>query len=153
IGQAVDARHREESLRLLYVGFTRARDHLVFAARLRRDGTYQTPWLDELPGFSLDRLSPTPRRWMLTVSDEPDITEEASWHERKPLPADIERGVFAPTDKTTMDVWHAAEKFTLGPRLAVRAREGFDRLGDVLHGFLAADSPASLEEERLRMAE
>ncbi|MGE3164112.1 MAG: UvrD-helicase domain-containing protein [Planctomycetota bacterium] len=45
-GAAAVATEREESLRLLYVGFTRARDHLVIA---HRQGKHA--WLDELPSL------------------------------------------------------------------------------------------------------
>jgi ATP-dependent exoDNAse (exonuclease V) beta subunit len=44
--ERVRAREAGESLRLLYVGFTRARDHLVLAARMdRRTGQPKTEWL------------------------------------------------------------------------------------------------------------
>ena len=48
-GQRVKARESRERVRLLYVGFTRARDHLVFAAR-RTKGKAKTQWLGELCG-------------------------------------------------------------------------------------------------------
>jgi ATP-dependent exoDNAse (exonuclease V) beta subunit len=46
-GVAVAAREQRERVRLLYVGFTRARDHLVLAARASATG-HKTQWLDEL---------------------------------------------------------------------------------------------------------
>lgn len=46
-GQQVAEREQAERLRLLYVGFTRARDHLVLAARVSK-GKTKTHWLDEL---------------------------------------------------------------------------------------------------------
>lgn len=46
-GVAVAAREERERVRLLYVGFTRARDHLILAARTTKAG-YKTAWLDEL---------------------------------------------------------------------------------------------------------
>lgn len=48
-GLAVSSREERERARLLYVGFTRARDHLVLAARSMKSG-YKTDWLDELQG-------------------------------------------------------------------------------------------------------
>lgn len=47
VGRQVAERERRERLRLLYVGFTRARDHLVFAIP-RRAGGWKKAWLDEL---------------------------------------------------------------------------------------------------------
>lgn len=46
-GVAVAQREERERARLLYVGFTRARDHLILAARIGKD-RYETEWLDEL---------------------------------------------------------------------------------------------------------
>jgi len=46
-GLAISARERRERARLLYVGFTRARDHLILTARITKSG-YKTDWLDEL---------------------------------------------------------------------------------------------------------
>jgi ATP-dependent helicase/nuclease subunit A len=46
-GRAVAERERRERIRLLYVGFTRARDHLVLAVRRQKSGL-ATHWLDEL---------------------------------------------------------------------------------------------------------
>jgi ATP-dependent exoDNAse (exonuclease V) beta subunit len=46
-GMAVAAREERERVRLLYVGFTRARDHLILAARMGKQGL-KTAWLDEL---------------------------------------------------------------------------------------------------------
>lgn len=48
-GERVAAREDAELVRLLYVGFTRARDHLVLAARTKRDGvSLAVAWLDHL---------------------------------------------------------------------------------------------------------
>jgi len=46
-GLAIAAREERERVRLLYVGFTRARDHLILAARHTSTG-YKTEWLDQL---------------------------------------------------------------------------------------------------------
>jgi len=46
-GEAVREREARERTRLLYVGFTRARDHLILAVRLGRNGP-KSAWLDEL---------------------------------------------------------------------------------------------------------
>jgi ATP-dependent helicase/nuclease subunit A len=46
-GRAVREREARERVRLLYVGFTRARDHLILAVRVGKKGA-QCAWLDEL---------------------------------------------------------------------------------------------------------
>jgi len=59
--EGLEARQDErcERARLLYVGFTRARDHLILAARNRR-GRLATGWLDELQDGAGDLLLPLP---------------------------------------------------------------------------------------------
>jgi hypothetical protein len=46
-GRSVALREERERVRLLYVGFTRARDHLILAARTTKKGP-SAQWLDEL---------------------------------------------------------------------------------------------------------
>jgi ATP-dependent helicase/nuclease subunit A len=48
VGRAVSLREDKERVRLLYVGFTRARDHLVLAVREDRKGQRKSAWLDTL---------------------------------------------------------------------------------------------------------
>jgi ATP-dependent exoDNAse (exonuclease V) beta subunit len=61
-GRAAEEQERKERARLLYVGFTRARDHLVIAARTGRNGP-MVRWLNELadatgtPLLSFDECS------------------------------------------------------------------------------------------------
>ena len=47
VGRAVNDREEAERARLLYVGFTRARDHVVLAVRVTK-GEAKAGWLDEL---------------------------------------------------------------------------------------------------------
>ena len=47
-GRLVAAREVRERVRLLYVGFTRARDHLVLGVPIKRNGTPQVDWLNAL---------------------------------------------------------------------------------------------------------
>jgi ATP-dependent exoDNAse (exonuclease V) beta subunit len=48
-GKRVAAREKQERVRLLYVGFTRARDHLVLAVRTEK-GKVKCKWIDALVG-------------------------------------------------------------------------------------------------------
>ncbi len=59
IGKRVLEREERERARLLYVGFTRARDHLVLAARVAK-GKGQLDWLDVLTGADGDPLLALP---------------------------------------------------------------------------------------------
>lgn len=58
-GKRVAWREEKERARLLYVGFTRARDHLVLAVRLAR-GKAKMAWLDELAGTDGEPLLQLP---------------------------------------------------------------------------------------------
>jgi ATP-dependent exoDNAse (exonuclease V) beta subunit len=58
-GVEVARAERSERTRLLYVGFTRARDHLVLAARSGKHGPV-TLWLDELTGAGDEALLKLP---------------------------------------------------------------------------------------------
>ena len=49
-GARIEEREERERARLLYVGFTRARDHLVLAVRRKGPGKLDTTWLDGLAG-------------------------------------------------------------------------------------------------------
>ncbi len=65
MGRQVQLRERRERVRLLYVGFTRARDHLVLLIPEKANGARATGWLDELvvggkPAWELTR-DPVPR--------------------------------------------------------------------------------------------
>jgi ATP-dependent helicase/nuclease subunit A len=62
-GRRVAVREERERARLLYVGFTRARDHLVLAVRVRRSKTattFEKAWLDELAGTDGEPLLQLP---------------------------------------------------------------------------------------------
>ena len=58
IGQQVQLRERRERVRLLYVGFTRARDHLVLLIAEKAKGERATAWLDELVMAGKPAVSP-----------------------------------------------------------------------------------------------
>jgi ATP-dependent helicase/nuclease subunit A len=68
-GLEVATREERERVRLLYVGFTRARDHLVLAARAGKSGL-KTAWLDE--------LSDDIRKPLLKLPTVVDATERAT---------------------------------------------------------------------------
>lgn len=68
-GIAIADREERERARLLYVGFTRARDHLILTARVSKTG-YETTWLDEL---RLDDGTP-----LLSLPIGPQLDEHAA---------------------------------------------------------------------------
>jgi ATP-dependent helicase/nuclease subunit A len=70
-GIAVALREERERVRLLYVGFTRARDHLILAARFTRKGA-AVRWLDELRDAG--------GRPLIGLPDAPDSSESSVVH-------------------------------------------------------------------------
>lgn len=48
VGKRLAQRESRERVRLLYVGFTRAKDHLIIAAPINKKGEHRRAWLDEL---------------------------------------------------------------------------------------------------------
>jgi ATP-dependent exoDNAse (exonuclease V) beta subunit len=103
-GVAVALREERERGRLLYVGITRARDHLIFAARTGKQGP-KTAWLDELcddvdnPLLEFPRDVPSneetrigirgvdgkiehwsARHWRLSDADAPSLRSGAVFH-------------------------------------------------------------------------
>lgn len=114
-GQHVRHREARERVRLLYVGFTRARDHLVLAVRPGRQRP-NTPWLDELCDgsgaalLSLPAQTPQPaddnvsvrgldettasfsaRTWTLSAEGAPSqlaAPDSSRWFARPPRPTE-----------------------------------------------------------------
>lgn len=156
-----------ERLRLLYVGMTRARDHMVFVARLpKKDGT-ATAWLDacvDVSGQPILRLPTEAGDHDVTVGVEsfpmdvrvltPDDAEAATmrsplWMPIRPAePATHPAARFAPgTERFGGEVM--TEVVTLGPALDLPAAADPLHLGSAVHACLAAVPLSGTQEERL----
>lgn len=156
-GLEVTQAAREESMRLLYVGFTRARDRLILAHRIDRSA-----WLDRLP--AIDRCLPlneiaSPEGdhsncgvpWDYRVrrlSNEVSIAEEArpavDWFDPgKPLRRPVPRGAawHAPSRQDGVAAVRGIQIESTGAVAifpAVRGREEFRRVGESVHAYFAA---------------
>jgi ATP-dependent helicase/nuclease subunit A len=117
-GLAITAREERERVRLLYVGFTRARDHLILAARSVGEG-YETAWLDELQdeaGVPLLRFPPasqmqTPYLDVVVGSGADAIhVPTRCWSLECEAPA-------AGTSQETTRAWFASGQTPVPPRL------------------------------------
>jgi ATP-dependent helicase/nuclease subunit A len=173
---------RCERARLLYVGFTRARDHLILAARNRK-GPLETQWLDELcdtngvPLLQLPTIGESERGtvaiagtqtrvearvWHIDaeqLEDGPvnDTTQVVTWKRPPPAPA---RESYWITPSSAAECWsglpvlRVGEIVRIGAPLAVRRSGEVDwgAFGDTVHGFLAADARADDERVRLERA-
>jgi ATP-dependent helicase/nuclease subunit A len=168
-GVQTDACDRRERLRLLYVGFTRARDLLGFVTEMGKDGP-KTRTLDPLRDASGAPLVRLP------FDAEIGLAEVAIAGEKGyPCPVSVVSAL-PPTRPAAPRVparWYASGAAALLPReivnpsaepLAVSARvSGVTRLGDrraldghsdmqavgdAIHGFLAADGGGDVTERR-----
>jgi ATP-dependent exoDNAse (exonuclease V) beta subunit len=170
-GRRVRAREDRERVRLLYVGFTRARDHLVLAMR-RTKGKPAAKWLDELAGAAGEPLLALPasaadgaldtirigdsteapaRVFVLVPEPRPPaaIRLPARRFARRPEAAARPPYWIAPS-RASSD-WPdiaagpagSGEIVTLGDRARLRRAGAIDweQAGRAVHAFLAADPP------------
>lgn len=173
--EAVDAAERDlrERLRLLYVGFTRARDLLVLAAKVGEKDGVEVPALaalrdgsgalrielpfEEEPGLSAVKVGA--RSWPCRVRALSGLPPEAlappagavQWFapgERATRP----REILNPSAEPLPGAARIRGVARLGGRRALDAAAGqIGPVGDAVHAFLAADSPGD-REARLAMA-
>jgi ATP-dependent exoDNAse (exonuclease V) beta subunit len=178
----VRMREAGESLRLLYVGFTRARDHLVLAARIdRRTGQPKTEWLKaindgrdtilQLPVGERERQQVTllgsarafeARVWRL--ESDPDERHSANSVEQSRL--DFAQGPrltaaalpFRISPSNVQSDWpglpaRVADMYQVGGRTAFNvAADEYAEAGTAVHDFLAADRPSFPREQRIARA-
>lgn len=164
IGQAVCEAELAERTRLLYVGATRAMDYLIFATTGQ-----ERCWLNELK----DGLG------ACAVELRPDsVVACGETHSARSATFDEGLDSIAPTAPRTLfgPAWPdapvarppltlkpsaagasaslgVAETVTLGARIALLGDPDMQRVGEVCHRFVAADSPSLQGEARLALAE
>jgi ATP-dependent helicase/nuclease subunit A len=175
-GTRVAVRENRERARLLYVGFTRARDHLVLALRPGR-----TRWLDELragsgqPALAVDadrktvsilrrsgREMEVPVRWHDLGCDEPGEPklQEPTWFdrvERAPLAEATYRVLPSEAGGSglALPALQVGTITRLHPPLLLAAlpETAWADVGSAIHAFLAADLPdLDAAERRARAA-
>lgn len=157
-GIAAIEKERLERTRLLYVGMTRARDHLAFVTFKKTD------WLDELttdPGRPLITLTAN----QLNVGDiafalrpAPDRAEPA---EIAP-PPEFARPAMArqthpplrlqPSLQRFEGAVRVVERVQLGDRLTLIGDPDLQAVGEAFHRFFASDDPERLAPTRLTSA-
>lgn len=161
-GQAALAAERLERTRLLYVGMTRARDHLAFCSIGR-----PLAWLNELQSSDGAALVvPGKMRFDVGPND----------HEARAAPEPIAEGMNAaaaaeayrrpstnpithrplrltPSHTSTTGKLTLGERVALGDRLQLVGTPDLQRFGEAMHRFLAADEPGADREGRLALAD
>jgi len=162
-GLQVAERERRERVRLLYVGFTRARDQLVLAARLTAKGA-KTDWLDSLQdaaGTPLLRLPTGAADGAIDVATLGGHEVACRvWHPggqtmvddagtaprrfaRQAAPAVVRPSYrITPSRRDAGDTGrgYVVERVTsIGPGIRLGSRADWEQLGTAVHAFLAAD--------------
>ena len=154
---------RLERVRLLYVGATRARDHLVFALA---ESDERRHWLNELRDgdgapfvrFGDDALVIGDRRFPARTvppaapSAAPRATEgpaaATEYGPPKVPPVAFPLRVLRPSAATLEGRVHVAEVVDLGARLPLVGDPDMQQVGEACHRFLAADDPGRPAERR-----
>ncbi|HET6282165.1 MAG TPA: UvrD-helicase domain-containing protein, partial [Polyangia bacterium] len=163
------ARADREALRILYVGWTRARDRLILAVQrgklkgglVGKLGTLNPPLISEPPAATpagdavvtwagrdvTISVAPSAPAMAVVVANEPG-TVTVGRPAIARAPARMLPSAAAPVPLTP------GETVVLGERIPVRGG-GVDMtaIGNAVHAFLAADRPALLADERLAMAD
>lgn len=148
---------RLERTRLLYVGMTRARDHLALTLAGGRD------WLDELTddagaaligsgdplrvGGTEFPLRAPPERWDSTDAElEPDfVRTEMALQEHRPLR-------LRPSENVLEGEMEIIETVAIGPRIVLVGSPDLQAVGEAFHRFFACDEPSAPTELRLELA-
>lgn len=148
-------RDDRESLRLLYVGFTRARDRVVLAAR---PGKLTDSLLRHLgPAVNDDGPAVAVGGRPVEVFRRPAPAAPPARAPRTPGSAPVPAGprehprAFVSASRVEAS-GATGDPITLGPRLPLRSGTDMELLGDALHGFLGADRPGLSRAERLEIA-
>jgi ATP-dependent helicase/nuclease subunit A len=163
---AAVARAEREALRLLYVGWTRARDRLILAAE---SGNLLGGLLGTLVRLDPDLISepttPGPGDVDVVWAGRPVALRvrpaaAAAAVARSVRSGEITIGLPArPYAPARVSPSAAApvpcmlgELITIGPRIALRGDPDMEAIGHAVHGFLAADRPHLANDERLALA-
>lgn len=165
-GREAERREREEWIRVLYVGATRARDHLVLALPPSKTGEWA--WLDDLkgrdggPAITIPSAEATtmtvdgvdhPARVSIVEPEEPMPPEAEPIEYRSPrvLAPDFEPMALRPSDAAGAAA-HIVEEIDLGRRLPFAGSPDMTAVGEALHRFLAADHIGTAIETRVALA-
>lgn len=166
IGKAACQAEEREKARLLYVALTRARDYLVFAPGMKvaKNGqrTLSTGWLDLFDDALRLPLADGP---ILTGNQAfPAISEDLEPVDLASCPKEETTSVvpegpapcFAPRrHRPSAAINGTTRSFAvhhIGDRLPLTGHLGMQRLGEAVHGFMAADRRAASLEWRKALA-
>lgn len=163
---ALVARAEREALRVLYVGWTRARDRLIFAVQrgkllagivgklasidpalisepaAEQAGSEVITWAGVTTSIAAVPCVPAPA---ISVPPEPGVVAELG------VPRARAAARTSPSSVAAIDCSHG-EIVRIGPRIGVKGSPHMEDVGHAIHAFLAADRPGIPTHERLEMA-
>jgi len=152
---------KRESLRLLYVGWTRARDRVVLTCK---EGKFTEGVFEEFHDGTSPLLSEPGNgkvHWAgrdIEVASRSPLAIEPAPIRQKAEPTYVTTGPaeFAPAwarpDLSNMK-WEAGEPEILGDPISLSGKPEMINVGSAIHGFLAADRKEYPKEARLEMAD
>lgn len=165
-GLKTTQRTRDEEIRLLYVGMTRARDHLVLV-NPTLSGTAKLDLLTnaegvphvELPvslssGIQIGPNSHPARVIDLsTLAPEPHDSVEVTHASIKRASVDRPPLFIRPSETGAEGVYRVADVVDLGPRVPITGNPDMTALGEAVHAIFASDRPSKSAEERVTKAQ
>lgn len=165
IGKAVELRAREESVRLLYVGMTRARDYLVMVQPENK----RLAWLDDLivGDASAHVTLPTehgnpvmvggiahPCRFQVLAAAEPEERPVTQLFLARPRDVAARRPLhIRPSDAVGAERFAISGRIELGARVPLSGEADMQRVGQALHAIIACDDKHADPGVRLQRAQ
>lgn len=160
-GEAAWRRAVQEDTRLLYVGVTRARDYLIFAAPPKTPSWLRVLDADDgqahvTPSAADDNLISVGDQTF--IADVRVLSADDSAAPRYPQASHVTTRAAAATQPAPLFIrpsaanggaWRVAERIHLGPRLGIDGVTDMAALGEALHAILAYDDPARDRAQRL----
>lgn len=159
--QAVVDRHWRQELRLLYVGWTRARDRVILASGtkdfskgvLKLISNDQGPLLDEPADGTatwVGHTFPVAIRTPVPAAPVPRIRQPGEFA-RPQGPADHPPALVYPSESERTG--RIGERNSLGDRIPITGDPDMSHLGEAIHGFFAAERTDMSDDRRLVLAQ
>jgi ATP-dependent exoDNAse (exonuclease V) beta subunit len=168
IGQRATLQAKQEAVRVLYVGATRARDHLVLSTVVGKSGSRSVAWLEELNTGGVPHL-------VLPTDDGSPIRVRGQIHparyrkvfkpngvtpqDPEPLFLSTERSRqnwrplrLQPSAASAGTAFVSSGRVELGGRIPITGAPEMDVLGQAMHAFLAVDRRDTERSVRLAKA-
>jgi ATP-dependent helicase/nuclease subunit A len=152
VGQVARTAAAREELRLLYVGFTRARDMLVLVTRNGQPGAWldllEAPWLMPLEGSGTTLhglLGPEQVPYATRIIQPPatmatqDAATDYRWFSAPLKPTPKLPALILPSKQLPIATAKVVQTINLGNRLPIIGTVTENVLGDALHAIFAAD--------------